>query len=646
MSTEPYRILIIDDNPDDRAEIRRLLLTGSERRYKFTEAESGKSGIVACLNSNNEQPDCVILDFHLPDMNAVEVLSALSVSLGLPVCPVVVLTGGTGVELGRDVLRAGAQDYIGKDWITPPVLTRAIDNATERWKMALELRHGAIALRESERRFRGVFDSSFQYFGLIAPDGTVLEMNQTALDSAGIAAHEVLGQPLWKTIWWAHDGILQSQLCKGIERAAAGEFVRFEASHPLVNGTYAVIDFSLSPIRDEHDNVVLLVPEGRDVTAWKQTEQMLQEADRRKDEFLATLAHELRNPLAPVRSGLEVLRLTSDPHVAKTIREMMGRQLGQLVRLIDDLMDVSRITSGKMMLRHERLSLQVLAETAVETVKPLIDASGHTLHLEFPNESIWIDADSTRLAQVISNILTNSAKYTPDGGQIWLTISRDQDEAIITIRDTGLGIPAEMLSKVFEMFAQVNRTLDRAQGGLGIGLALVRQLVQMHGGTITVESNGEGQGSNFTVRLPINSSELSSSMCASPRVARSGISHRVLVVDDNADAAGSLAMTLKMMGNDVRIAPDGPEGIEIAEAFRPEMILLDIGMPKVNGFDTCRIIRELPWSKGMVIVAVTGWGQELHRQRSCDAGFDKHVVKPVELGKLEELLASLESDSP
>ncbi|MBA4067046.1 MAG: hypothetical protein C0501_25725 [Isosphaera sp.] len=295
-----------------------------------------------------------------------------------------------------------------------------------------------------------------------------------------------------------------------------------------------------------------------DITERKRAADELREQDRRKDEFLATLAHELRNPLAPVRTGLQILKMTPPGRSAEKAHDMMDRQLGHMVRLIDDLLDVSRISRGKVDLRRERVDLRTVVENAVETSHPVVEAGRHDLAVNLPDEPVWLDADLTRLAQVVSNVITNAAKYTPEGGRIHLAARRDGDEAVVTVTDTGVGIPAKMLAGVFEMFSQVNKTLDRAQGGLGIGLALVRRLAEMHGGSITAESAGTGRGSTFTVRLPIAvAQELH------PPPGRNGAAHatpasfRVLVVDDNKDGAESLAMLLKLSGHDARVAHDG-----------------------------------------------------------------------------------------
>ncbi len=372
----------------------------------------------------------------------------------------------------------------------------------------------------------------------------------------------------------------------------------------------------------------------------------LRDTDRRKDQFLATLAHELRNPLAPLRNGLQVMKLArNNGEAVEQARAMMERQLGQMVRLIDDLLDVSRISRGRITLKKERVELAKVVQSAVETSRPLIEASGHDLTIHVPPQPIYVDADVTRLAQVFANLLNNAAKFTDRGGRITLTVEQEGSDAVVSVRDTGVGIPAPMLPKVFDMFTQVDRSLERAQGGLGIGLSLVKGLVDLHGGSVEARSEGYGMGSEFVVRLPV----VLSLHDEQPRddaeevgpVAR----RRVLVVDDNRDAAASLAMMLKLMGSEVRTAHDGLEAVEAAAAFRPDVVLLDIGMPKLNGYDACRRIREKAWGKSAVVVALTGWGQEEDKRRSQEAGFNGHLVKPVEPAALEKLLAELKAET-
>jgi PAS domain S-box-containing protein len=388
-----------------------------------------------------------------------------------------------------------------------------------------------------------------------------------------------------------------------------------------------------------------------DVTARKRAEAdrerlvgQLRDADRRKDEFLATLAHELRNPLAPLRNGLQILRLArGDAAAVDRSLGMMDRQLGQMVHLIDDLLDVSRITRGKLHLRRERIDLAAVVQNAVEASRPLVEAAAHRLTVALPSAPVYLDADPTRLAQVLANLLTNAAKYTERGGDIRLTAERRTGDVVVSVRDTGIGISPEHLPRLFEMFSQVDSALERSQGGLGIGLALVKGLVEMHGGTVEARSEGRGRGSEFVVRLP-----LPAETTAGPAHAANGDvgaaarpRRRILVADDNRDAADSLAEMLRLFGHEVHAAHDGREAVEAAGWFRPEGALLDIGMPRLNGYEAARLIRDQAWGESITLVAVTGWGQEDDRRRAAEAGFDVHLTKPVAPADLDRLLADL-----
>jgi PAS domain S-box-containing protein len=382
-----------------------------------------------------------------------------------------------------------------------------------------------------------------------------------------------------------------------------------------------------------------------DITEQKRAEEALKEADRRKDEFLATLAHELRNPLAPIRNALELMkRGNGDAALMENVRGVMERQLAQMVRLIDDLLDISRITRGKLHLRKECVELAAAIQSAVEASRPLIDAQGHQLTVTLPQEPVCLDADPARLAQVVSNLLSNAAKYTEKGGQIWLAAERRGAEVAVSVRDTGIGIAAQHLPRLFEMFSQLEPALERSQGGLGIGLALVQGLVELHGGKVEAHSGGIGMGSEFMVRLPVEESLVApvpeASASASARVGDTR-RRRILAVDDNPDTADSLAMMLRMMGHETETAYDGLQAVQTAATFRPEIVLLDIGLPKMNGYQAARHIREQTWGKDVVLIALTGWGQEEDKRRAAEAGFDRHLTKPVEAAALEKLLAVL-----
>jgi PAS domain S-box-containing protein len=370
----------------------------------------------------------------------------------------------------------------------------------------------------------------------------------------------------------------------------------------------------------------------------------LKESDRRKDEFLAMLAHELRNPLAPIRNAVQILRLKG-PFLPELqwARDVIDRQVQQMTRLVDDLLDVSRITRGKIELRKERIGLATVVKSAVETSRPLIEKQGHELTVVIPPEPIHLEADLARLSQVLSNLLDNAAKYTDRGGRIWLTAERQNDQVLIRVKDTGIGIPPEMLPRIFEMFTQVDPSLERSQSGLGIGLMLVQRLVEMHGGTVEAHSAGPGMGSEFVLSFPVVAE-------VKERARQEGIGYgqtatipskcRILVVDDNEDSADSVAVLLRTMGNEVHAAHDGLEAVGAAAALQPDVVLMDIGLPKLSGFEAARRIREQPGGSDVVLIALTGWGQEEDRRRSKEAGFDYHLTKPIDFSVLQELLAS------
>ena len=381
----------------------------------------------------------------------------------------------------------------------------------------------------------------------------------------------------------------------------------------------------------------------REVSERTRAEQALQEADRNKNEFLAMLAHELRNPLAPILNALQLMRMKPSPSQSQWAQEVIQRQLASLTRLVDDLLDVSRITRGKITLARQPLTVETLITRAVETVEPLIKVREHQLVLRIPPEVLQVDGDPTRLTQALGNVLGNAAKYTDCGGRIELICARQGTEVEIRVRDNGIGIPAELLPRIFDLFTQFDRRSDDSVGGLGIGLALVRRLVEMHGGSITASSNGEGTGSEFVIRLPLLAE---GALCVEDQTEAqpcetSSVPRRILLADDNADALESLATVLRLRGHEVFSAPNGAIALETAARHLPEVALLDIGMPLIDGYEVARRIRAQEWGKGVTLVAVTGWGQESDRVRSQEAGFNTHLVKPLDLDKLTALLAQL-----
>jgi signal transduction histidine kinase/ActR/RegA family two-component response regulator len=410
-----------------------------------------------------------------------------------------------------------------------------------------------------------------------------------------------------------------------------------------------VYDYIFAPVLGPDGTVVAVAGTTRDVTerqaaeqAMREQAERLTESDRAKDEFLATLSHELRNPLAPLRNSFELLRRLPgvDAKVAG-VHSMMERQVNHLVRLVDDLLEMSRISRGTLSLRDERVPLETVVRNAVETSEPLVQAARHTLTMDLPGEPLWLQGDPVRLAQILANLLNNAARYTDDGGTIVVRARREGEQAVISVRDNGIGIASDVMPRMFEMFSRGHRETGRHQGGLGIGLALSRRLAQMHNGSLDAVSDGPGRGSEFTVRLPLAAPAPTSE--AVPDTTESRLAKtRVLVVDDNHDAGDSLGQVLDMLGAEVRVARDGAEGIEAFAAHRPSVVLLDIGMPGLNGYDVAREIRTRFPEHPATLVALTGWGQEDDRRRAREAGFDHHLVKPAEIDALQKLLSSIE----
>ncbi len=458
----------------------------------------------------------------------------------------------------------------------------------------------------------------------------------------------------------------------------AGERIEHYDTVRLRNdGQRLQVSLTISAVKNQEGQIVGASKIVRDITERKRMEDELRElatdlseADHRKDEFLATLAHELRNPLAPIRNGLQLMKLAGgQDEVIERIHSMMERQLTQMVRLVDDLMDVSRISRGKLELRKERIPLLEVLNSAVETSRPLINEMGNKLTISLPEQPVLIDGDMTRLAQVFLNLLNNAAKYSDQGGHIelvakveWRVVSDENEDTrlaaipsplathqsplatpfvVVSVKDAGIGIAVDQLTKIFQMFTQVDRSLEKSQGGLGIGLSLVKSLVEMHGGTVEAHSDGPGTGSEFVVYLPIARDRQQSQHYDAEEEQDVRSALRILVVDDNRDSADSLAMLLRVMGNEVRTAYDGQAGVDAAKEYRPNVVLLDIGLPKLNGYEACRDIRKQPWGKSTVLIAATGWGQEEDRRRSQEAGFDHHMVKPVNPRVLMKLLANL-----
>jgi PAS domain S-box-containing protein len=541
-------------------------------------------------------------------------------------------------------------------------------------------------LRESEgfHRLIGELASDFAFHARIEPGGHIV------IDSATSGLNVLLGYTLVEL--QSRPGLAlihpedRDALQAALARAGAGADVHGEARVIAKDGQLVFVEYSAHPERGNDGTLTGVLGAFRDVTVQREQQvalaeerqrllvdirkrqevegelrQAKDEAERRaneaeearaalkdrerrlqyeaqlKDEFLATLAHELRNPLAPLRNVTEILRLEPLSDTARQATGVMERQIAQLVRLIDDLMDVSRITRGHLTLQRQTIDLRTILESAVETAQPQLNGAGVSLSTEIPPQPCLLDVDATRVSQIFLNLLTNAAKFTPAGGRIWLTVTPHPDRVSVVVRDSGIGIAPEDQDRVFGMFVQLNRDMRRSQTGLGIGLTLVKQMAELHGGSVSVWSEGVGHGSEFTVTLPMLPVAAQAGLADAP-ASTARPSWRILVADDSQDGADSLAFLLRAAGHEVNTAYDGRSAIRMAEELRPDVVLLDIGMPEVSGYDVARAIRREAWGRGMRLIALTGWGQAEHRRRSLEVGFDEHLVKPVELDVLEDVL--------
>ena len=521
----------------------------------------------------------------------------------------------------------------------PTLVLLAIEDNTER-------RTADSALRDSELRFRRLFQTARD--GILILDaklGTIIDANPYMCGLLGYELHDFVGKELWEI------GLFRD---KDANREAYRElreigYIRYEHLPLKTKGGDEVEVEFVSNLYTMGDRQVAQC-NIRDITLRSRMERQakaqaaaLADLHRRKDEFLAMLSHELRNPLSPILNAVHLLRLQKNENlIQQEARTIIERQVGQLSHLINDLMEVARFASGKIQLHPVRLDMRGVVERAVESARPLIDSRRHRLTVIVPEEPIWLNADPARLEQVVVNLLNNAAKYTDEGGLIRLEVRSHGQQMVLSVRDTGVGIDLEQFPDIFDMFTQAARTLDRSQGGLGIGLSLVQRLVDMHQGKVEVRSDGLGRGSEFTIRLPLLlSPDPMSPTAPAESIPRPPHAGRVLVVDDNVDSAEVLATLLRMVGHDVKTVYTGPTALTAAEAYAPDVVLLDIGLPGLNGYEVARRLRRDPKLKGVRLVAMTGYGDEADRLLAQEAGFDRHLVKPVDFPKVEELLTKL-----
>lgn len=495
--------------------------------------------------------------------------------------------------------------------------------------------------------FAAIIDSSDDAIVSKNLNGVIQSWNAAAERLFGYSAQQAIGRHI--SILFPPDRLDEED--RILARLRAGERVyHFDTVRVRSDGQPLQVSVTISPIRDDSGRIIGASKIARDISDRKRAEvqilgllTQLQEADRRKDEFLATLAHELRGPLNPLCALQELLkRGTGNGKLLQQVRDTMERQLGQMVRLVDDLLDVSRIAQGKMQLRRERIELSSIVNHAVEICRPQAEQARHEVSVRLPPTPVYLNADRARLTQVVSNLLSNACKYTDPGGRISLTAELDGAEAVIKVSDNGIGIPTDKLAGVFELFSQVQPATEKARGGLGIGLNVVKRLLEMHGGSVGVASAGPGRGCEFTVRLPASTE---APKPGRPEPTDTGTkafaARRILVVDDNVDSAQSLAMLLNFSGNETATAYDGLAAVEAVKSFRPDVVLLDISLPKLDGHEAARRIRSQDGGKEIVLVALTGWAQEEDRRRSKEAGFDEHMLKPVDYGELTKFLAKV-----
>jgi PAS domain S-box-containing protein len=491
-----------------------------------------------------------------------------------------------------------------------------------------------------------IIDSSDDAIVSKTLQGIVTSWNPAATQLFGYEPEEIIGKPIITIIppdlHAEEDGIM-ARLRRG-ERIDHYETVRLAK-----DGRRIDISLTISPMRNEDGAIIGASKIARDITERRRTEHLLREADRRKDEFLATLAHELRNPLAPICAAAELLKhaksLAPELRVATAILE---RQARHMTHLVDDLLDVSRITSGRIRLHPEPVELAHLLRAVIEAHRQPAETSRHQITFAPTTQAVHVTGDRVRLTQVFANVLHNAIKYTPPGGKIEITLRTEEEQAVVSIRDNGMGVPAEMLTHIFEPFAQLDRSYERPDGGLGIGLTLAKRLVELHKGHIQANSAGIGKGTEFRVRLPAGTAPVAQAPSASSADSDFSVTRRVLIADDNHDAAVSLSMLLQSMGHETRVVHDGIEAVEEAEVFHPDIVLLDLGMPRLDGYETARKLASRPWAADTRIVAVTGWGQDADRKRAKAAGFHRHLVKPVDLDALQQVMSgdSAQRDPP
>jgi signal transduction histidine kinase/DNA-binding response OmpR family regulator len=635
-------VLLVDDQPANLLALEAAL---EPLGVNLVRAMSGPQGLVAL-----ERQDfaAVLLDVRMPGMDGFEVARQIRSRARSRFTPILFVTAGDDPdEAMLSAYALGAVDFLAKP-LRAEVLKAKVAVFVELYRSKEELRlrerrDFEQRLEAKEERYRALFESIDEGFCVVQllrdAQGKVADFRFEEANEA-FTMHTALRDPVGHTVRELVPGNNDHSFDVYDRVARTGEPTRFvQESRPMSRW----FDVYASRLGGTGSDLVAIL--FSDITRRLLAEQDLRrlneelaQANRRKTEFLATLAHELRNPLAPLSNGLHLMRVASTkPDLLEKTRQMMERQIQHMVHLVDDLLDVARISTGKVELRRQRMDLKDVVTTAVETSASLIDSGRHKLTVDVPQQPLPMEADPTRIAQVVSNLLNNAAKYTPEGGRIALKVSVQESCAVLSVTDSGIGLAADAIEKVFEMFAQVPG-VGKTQGGLGIGLSLVQSLVALHGGTVSAASPGVGQGSTFTVRLPLAAPGADTEQVSARPPADKPGQLQVLVVDDNTDAAESLGVLLDIEGHAAHIAHTGAEALQLVQSRPVDVVFLDIGLPDMTGYDVAKRLRMLPNMQNTLLVALTGWGTQDDRQRTRDAGFDRHLTKPAELPAVEELL--------
>jgi PAS domain S-box-containing protein len=641
-------ILLVEDNADMRSYLQRLLAP----HWKIVTAHDG---LQALERLQGIEPDLVLSDVMMPRLDGFGLIAAIRADPTRRDVPVILLSARAGEEARVEGINASANDYLSKPFTARELVARvraqigvarlqreakaAIRSAERASRAAVEALNRQLTLESEE--LRNLFEQAPSFTAVLKGPQFIVTMSNLANQKL-VGGRELLGQPLFQAVPELAakpiPALLQRVLESGepyVGRALAVKLQQ-QPDGPLEE---LFLDLMFQPIRDSVGAVTGILVQGDDVTEHKRLENALRDSDRRKDEFLAMLAHELRNPLAPILNATELLsrrvRHDDDDQTA-TIAQLIRRQAAQMARLVDDLLDVSRITQGRIELRRESLEISSIVNQALETVYPLLNERQHHVSMTTSYRPLYVNGDVTRLVQCVGNVLTNAAKYTDCGGQIRLYVREQGEQVVIEIADNGVGIPAGLLPHVFDLFVQSDRSLDRSLGGLGIGLAVVKRLIEMHGGQVSASSEGLGKGARIEIRLPLGRPPGPVEV-ATPRTAVAA--RRVLVVDDNVDAAVSLQQLLELDGHQSQAVYSAQDALERVSSFRPEIVLLDIGLPQMNGYEVARRLRASDGGSSLKLIALTGYGQSEDRQNALAAGFDAHLAKPVDLSALERLLS-------